>query len=50
MKKLESKKQLYVQPETEVLDMKFQTSLLGSSLTEELDCDTDVCEGCYDDF
>lgn len=49
MKKVEFKAE-YVQPETEVLDMKFQTSLLGSSLTEELDCETDECPGCYDDF
>ncbi len=47
MKTLGSKKQVYFQPETEVLEMKFQTSLLGSSASAEAcaDCEEDnwVC-------
>lgn len=44
MKTLGSKKQVYFQPETEVLEMKFQTSLLGSSGAAEActsDCEED---------
>ena len=56
MKKLESNLKLYVQPETEVLELKFQTSLLGSSgqfcATEE--CTEEICtdecgDECFDD-
>lgn len=53
MKKLESNLKLYVQPETEVLDMKLQTSLLGSSgatcMTYSCGAgDEDPeCDGCF---
>ena len=44
------KKKWYVQPETEVVELKSQIELLGSSESEDLDCDIFECTGCDDDF
>jgi hypothetical protein len=61
MKELESNLKLYVQPETEVVELEYQTCLLGNSggsqeACEGNDCpddecplDVPVCEGCFDD-
>jgi len=48
MKTLESKKNLYVQPETEVIELDYQVGLLADSMndlcTDAYDCDSDGCE------